>query len=322
MPYAALVAALLLNGCSSLQFTPIQPLIQPTQNRLVELPNVDEENAALIDKALSGLKIVDLVAPVVKDSEKSIVVSMEDKISRGDSSFNYLVEDNLIGSLVSSGYKILERDENIIVREIPEGSQQYNRSLLRPIPTPPSIVLMDTIERNGLSAVMQNEKLTLADLQAFYNKLNDDYQSMVVSQNHMETADVLISYRLLELGVDDAVSKFHSQSPASAGIFGSGSISTWQVKREALARLFVRVMDAKTGEIRAAKILENSLTSDMTIVQDKSESESDFTSRANAFIAGLSKYHYSWYEQQLPNKNGNSSSQGAPQASTPKGVSN
>jgi len=41
------------------------------------------------------------------------------------------------------------------------------------------------------------------------------------------------------------------------------------------------------------------------VTQDPGESDADFDSRANAYIDSLAKYRYSWFEQQLPNKNGN-----------------
>jgi hypothetical protein len=124
----------------------------------------------------------------------------------------------------------------------------------------------------------------------------------------MESADVIVSYRLLEMGIRTQVNK--RQEPATAEMKAKGIYAdtpwTWNVNRECLARLFVRVMDSKSGEIRAAGLLQN-MQSDKTVslTQFKDEDDSTFNTRANAYVAALEKYHYSWFEQQLPNKNGN-----------------
>jgi hypothetical protein len=282
----ALILVALLNGCTGLQVG------------THEFPAFDQENAALIDKALSDLKIADLISPVVKKTEKSVVVSMEDTVSRSNSSFNYLVDDNLIANLVSGGFRVLERDENLIVREIPEGSDLYTRSLLRLLPTAPSVVLMDEIQKNGLSSLLQDKKLSFTDIIAFYKQINDDYKALFAAQNRMEAADVIISYRLIELGIRADMNKMQVEK-----------VWTWQIRREALARLFIRVMDAKTGEIRTANILQSQLANTVSVPQYSYEIDSVFDARADNYLASLSKYHYSWYEQQMPNKNGNVESQ-------------
>lgn len=280
------------------------------QDNSVRLPAFDQENAALIDKALSELKISDLVAPAVKKTERSIVVSMEDKLSRSDSNYNYLVEDNLIASLLARGFRVFERDENLIIREIPEGNERYNRSLLRLLPTPPSVALMDSLERNGLSSLLHDEKLTLSEILGFYKQINDDYSALIAAQNHMASAEVIISYRLIELGLRAEMKRFQADA-ANAGA-PQRKVLTWQIDREAIARLFVRVMDAKTGEIRAANILQSRIPDTLQLAQLSGESDSSFDARASNYLSSLSRYNYSWYEQTMPNKSGNTKAQSTP----------
>jgi hypothetical protein len=206
------------------QGTPQAPVASPDAG--ARLPAFDQEGAALIDKALSGLKIGDLVSPVIKKTEKSIVVSIEDKRSRSDTNYNYLVEDDLIASLLSHGFRVLERDENLIVREIPEGNDQYNRSLLRLLPTPPSVVLMDALEKDGLSLLLHDEKLSLSEILGFCKQINDDYSSLMAAQNHMASADVVISFRLIEPGLRAEARKVQTETSAPG----------YQAKRHLLRR--------------------------------------------------------------------------------------
>ena len=153
---------------------------------------------------------------------------------------------------------------------------------------------MDEIEKNGLSSLLQNKELSFADVIAFYKQINDDYKALIAAQNHMEGADVIVSYRLIELGIRANMNKVQVDK-----------VWTWQIRREALARLFVRVMDSKTGEIRSANILQSQLANILQLSQHSNETDSDFDARADSYLSSLAKYHYSWYEQQMPNKNGN-----------------
>ena len=309
----AMLSFTLILGCETTEQAASPPPAPVSREISQAMPPFEQEDAIILDDTVAGLKIADMVDQKVKKAEKLIVVSMEDIENKTQSNFNYLVEDHLISNLVSDGYHVLERDENLIIRAVPEQDSAYQRSLLGQLPAPPSVVLMDGIEREGLEYVFKNdmpkdEKVNLPDLITFYNQLKSDYQALEPMFNHMESADVIVSYRLLEMGIRTQVNK--RQEPATAEMKAKGIYAdtpwTWNVNRECLARLFVRVMDSKSGEIRAAGLLQN-MQSDKTVslTQFKDEDDSTFNTRANAYVAALEKYHYSWFEQQLPNKNGN-----------------
>jgi len=70
---------------------------------------------------------------------------------------------------------------------------------LRLLPTPPSVALMDALEKNGLWPLLYDEKLTLSEILSFCKQVNADYAALIASQDHMASADVIISYRLIEL---------------------------------------------------------------------------------------------------------------------------
>jgi hypothetical protein len=303
------------------------------------LPPLDQSHAIMIERAIAGLQIVPMVKDYIKRTEKVAVVSMEDLTSRGDQRFQLVVDDNLIQSLTASGYRVLERDENMITRIIPEQGTTYKRRLLRQLPTHPSLTLMDGLEREGIGYVdplelrtvtggsdrekaendvtINVDRLNLAEVTGFYKQLKDDYQALEGQLLRMDTADVMVSYRILEFGIlPDVFSRKIGKIDAETGREQFFSCKHWitDIKRDAVARLFVRVMDAKTGEVRIAKVLENCLTDTITLKQDKDEREGHYLKRLADYLALLDRYTYKWNDQQLPVQQGAATQAGRVQA--------
>jgi hypothetical protein len=303
------------------------------------LPPLDQSHAIMIEKAIAGLQIVSMVKDYVRRTEKVAVVSMEDLTSRGDQRFQLVVDDNLIQSLTTAGYRVLERDENMITRIIPEQGTTYKRKLLRQLPTHPSITLMDGLEREGIGYVdplqlreetarvakenagsdvtINVDRLNLAEVTGFYKQLKDDYQALEGQLLHMDTADVMVSYRILEFGIlPDVFSRKIGKIDPETGRERFFSCKSWitDIKRDAVARLFVRVMDAKTGEVRMARVIENSLSDTITLKQDKDEREGHYLKRLADYLALLDRYTYKWNDQQLPVQQGAAAQAGRVQA--------
>ncbi|MBE3129855.1 MAG: hypothetical protein IMZ54_03940, partial [Acidobacteria bacterium] len=283
-----LFSAVLFMGC----------LIPP---KYYPLPSFDQSHAIMIEKAISGVQLVPMVKDYIRKTERVAVVSMEDLTSRGDQRFQLMADDNLIQSLTSSGYRVLERDENMITRIIPEQGTTYKRQLLRQLPTHPSITLMDGLAREGIGYVdplqlrteveriarqragdditINVDRQNLADVTGFYKQLKDDYQTLEGQLLHMDTADVMVSYRILEFGIrPDVFSRKIGKVDPESGRESFFSCKHWitDIRRDAIARIFVRVMDAKTGEVRIAKVLQNSISDNITLKQDKDEQEGHY----------------------------------------------
>ena len=305
------------------------------------LPSLDQSHAIMIEKAIAGVQIVPMVKDYIRKTERVAVVSMEDLTSRGDQRFQLMVDDNLIQSMTSSGYRILERDENMITRIIPEQGMTYKRKLLRQLPTHPSITLMDGLEREGIGYVdplqlrteveriakekagdditINVDRQNLADVAGFYKQLKDDYQALEGQLLHMDTADVMVSYRILEFGIlPDVFSRKIGKIDPESGRERFFSCKQWitDIKRDAIARLFVRVMDAKTGEVRIAKVLQNSISDSITLKQDKDELEGHYLKRLGDYLSLIDKYTYKWNDQQLPVQQGASTEAGRVEAAT------
>lgn len=297
--------------------------------RYYPLPPFEQSHALMIEKAIAGVPIAALVKDYIKRNEKIAVVSMENMVSRGDLRFDLMVDDNFIQNLTSTGCRVLERDETMITRIVPEQGVNYKRVMLRQLPTHPSIVLMDGLEAEGLSYVdplrlkeqvgaagqrrtgdditLNVDRLNLAEVTGFYKQLKDDYQALEGQLIRMDTADVMVSYRILDFGIrPDVFNRKVGEVNPVTGRERFFSCKRWvtDVHRSAMARLFVRVMDAKTGEVRIAKVLQNQIEDTITMKQDWDECESHYLKRLGDFLRLIDYYKYEWKDQQLPNQKG------------------
>ncbi len=284
-------------GCASLL---------PTEPKYYPKPTFDQSHAILIDRTVDGIPLVAAVKDYVRKTEKLVVESIEQNYV-GDAPINYLIDDNFISNLTEAGYRVLERDDNMMGRIIPEQSGTYKRSLNGLLPAPPSVAVIDALRENGLSSL---DGLSPSDLSALYKQLKEDYAALEAQQVRLDSADVIITYRLLECGIIlDIEKKKQGKINASTGAEDPSSPKVWtyNIRRDALARVFLRVMDAKTGEIRMAKTLQNETTDTVTFRQEDGEKDADFFARIDGYIALFAKYHYTYYDQQLPNQKGTGS---------------
>jgi hypothetical protein len=314
--------ALLVLGCKTIEQQYIEPLY-------------DQSHAMLIEKTVAALPIVDLIKSYVRPTEKIVIGNIENwttdervnySLSTGEvkwkTNLDYVLMDQFILNLSTAGYKVLERDEDLLVRLLPEQGTNYRRHLLRKLPSDPSIVLMNAIEREGLEYVdpvniqevekiatkdnttlnLEIDRVNLPDVLNFYRELKNDYAGLEKDVK-MSTADVVVAYRILECGIiyepEQKREKMIDPETGKQKVAGK-ELWTLHFGREALARVYVRVMDAKTGEIRIATVLRKDNADTVTFQQGEFESLAAFNTRIRKYEEMLKAYHYTFYEHQLP----------------------
>jgi hypothetical protein len=276
-----------------------------TEEKPVLKPSFDNSHAMLIEKAIRGLEVVKTVKSYVDPKEKLAVVSIESPVT-ADFPVNYLIEDSLIANLLGADYTVLERDEDLLSRIRYEQGSRYQRV----IPDSPSVLLLQGIQDNGMSFVGSSDNVNPKDAMDFFVKLSDFYKDLV-AQVKVENADVLFSYRVLECGIMVEKEAPRKATDSEKAAKGDSTFDGLRVnfKREAMARLAVRVVDAKTGELRYAGILENRVNDVLVFDQAKDESELEFNAHVRQYQEYLQNYHYTFYDQQLPNQKGTKKTQ-------------
>jgi hypothetical protein len=275
----------------------------------VSAPGIDEKPVLKpsFENALKGLDIAKAVNAYVRPGEKLAVVSIE-RMLTGDYPVNYIIEDNLIANLVGAHYVVVERDEDLLARILYEQGDRYQRV----IPDSPAAILLGGVEAKGMAFLGQqptgSAPISAKDTIEFFTKLGDFYRDML-SQVKVVNADVLISYRVLECGImveKEAPRRASTKDKAGASSADGSLLDPLKVnfKREAMARIAVRIVDAKTGEIRFAGILENRAKDTLAFEQEKGMTEIQFLGNVQQYQEYLENFHYTFYDQQLPNVKG------------------
>ena len=292
-------------------------------------PAFDNSHAILIEKAVQGLPLIETISGTIDDDEDIVVASIE-STTHDDQGISYLVEDSLIFNLSKEGYTVLERDNHILYQMSNEQGEVYNAFALRNYPQHPIYTLLKQLEEKGLdyfsaqdvkdgiekmdeienvealSALKEINRVDLEQMIEFYLSLKEEYSNLVevVNENSsMKTADVFVSYRLLEAGI--LVDIEREQIQRETDNFPTKILWRHKYNRNAIARVFFRIIDAKTGEIRTARILENQVTDTIEFQQGDDESEKDYNTRITKYQNLLEDYHFTYYEQQLPNQKAN-----------------
>jgi len=270
-------------------------------------PSFDNSHAILIENAIKGLDIAKAVNPYIRSGEKLAVVSIE-RMLTGDFPINYTIEDNLIANLVAARYIVVERDEDLLARILYEQGDRYQRV----IPDSPAAILLGGVEAEGMAFLgkqsVEATPVSTKDTVEFFTKLGDFYRDLL-AQVKVVNADILVSYRVLESGI--MVEKEAPRRTTTGGTTSSTSkdgslLDPLKVnfKREAMARIAVRIVDAATGEIRFAGILENRAKDTLAFEQEKGVTEMQFLANVEQYQDYLENFHYTFYDQQLPNING------------------
>ena len=90
------------------------------------IPQVSYEktNASLIQKSINNLNTLDNLKSKISKSDKIVIVGVED-YNTSDYSLLVTLEDEIIKEFVMQGYKVLERDEDMVYRLFSEESSNY-----------------------------------------------------------------------------------------------------------------------------------------------------------------------------------------------------
>ena len=244
----------------------------------------DKTNPVKIEESVKGLNIVDFVSGKITKSEPIILKSIEQPmfftgISNGtkynistkalDWGTKYLIEDNLITSLLDNGFRVLERDPEVMESLFSESGERY--------------ALLNFEEIYGFDKDNE-DKSEKKGIEISRDFLNELIKSKNVSDEKSESsrkyqlltdlysADKLLTYRVLECGI----------------IYKNIDMDLINVQRLARTRLHCRLENAKTGEILSSGIIENEIKD--IIPRDK--------------IKEYEEMHYTFYNHSLPNMTG------------------
>jgi len=205
-----LVATLILSSCA---------IQEPTVT-------YEKTNASLIQKSIKDLNTLDNLKSNISKTDKIAIVGMED-YKTGDYSLLATLEDEIIKEFVDNGYKVLERDNDMIYRLFSEESKNYKH------------INIVKGAKYGISSSSSND-----DYYSYYlsggSNSNSGYDQEYLST--LKSADKIISYRVIESGI------VYDYDDKDAGM--------GEVEREARTILEVRLTNAKTSEILTAITLD------------------------------------------------------------------
>lgn len=138
-------------------------------------PKFEDSNQLFIERTVDNLDLGNVMKKDIPSGSKVAIVSLE-KETTLDKPIIALIKDQLIQSLLSSGFKVLERDQNAVENLIKENNHT-NYSLLL---------------NNGELLKSKDVKIEISEV---------DYKPLNTSQTNITSADYLINYRILECGI-------------------------------------------------------------------------------------------------------------------------
>ena len=235
----------------------------------------EKTNASLIQKSIKDLNTLENLKSKINKADKITIVGVED-YKTSDYSLLATLEDEIIKEFVVQGYKVLERDNDMVYRLFSEESPNYkymNRVK--------SYDKHNAYDLSGSSLFgSANDGYSNAYLsgEAYSKSASTSYSQQNYSQQYqssLQSADKIISYRVIESGI------VYDYEEKEAGI--------GEVEREARTILEVRLTDAKTSEILSAITLDGKAN--------------DFVSTKD--VAALKDFSYRYYSHTLPKTHGN-----------------
>ena len=227
----------------------------------------EKTNASLIQKSIKDLNTVGNLKSKINKSDKIAIVGVED-YKTADYSLLATLEDEIIKEFVSEGYRVLERDNDMVYRLFSEESKNYKH--------------INRVKgvKYGASAYNKNADYnshylygnSQANSASVYSEIKNYEQEF---QSSLQSADKIISYRVIESGI------VYDGDEKDAGI--------GEVEREARTILEIRLTDAKTSEILAALTLDGKAN--------------DFVQQTD--VSALKSFSYRYYSHTLPKTHGN-----------------
>ena len=244
---------------------------------VVTAPTVTYEktNASLIQKSIKDLNALENLKSKISKTDKITIVGVED-YKTSDYSLLATLEDEIIKEFVVQGYKVLERDNDMVYRLFSEESSNYKY-----INRVQSYNKSNEYDLSGSSLFgSANDGYSNAYLSGkeYSESASNSYSQQNYSQQYqssLESADKIISYRVIESGIVYD----YDEKDAQMG----------EVEREARTILEVRLTDAKTSEILSAITLDGKAN--------------DFVSTND--VDALKDFSYRYYSHTLPKTHGN-----------------
>ena len=283
-------------------------------------PTLETSSAVLIQGAIDRMPVADFVSQAVAPDERVTIASLE-RTGTSDVPPGQVFDDALIEALSEAQITVLDRDIHTTSRMAAETSEGYRREYLRALPQPPSIGLLDRLvpfqsqllesrmgEFGPVTASVGLEESVIfqwpgestgpfdyAGFISYYTVLRDDLRSLFEERENPVAADVLLSYRVLEVGIRTRRETIRTQRET-----GTGSQVQITVTRDALARIAARIVDASTGEIRAATTFTGQKTHVATFSQQGLETTAALNRAVSEYITAANDFHYTFYGAELP----------------------
>ena len=222
----------------------------------------------------------------ISKTDKIAIVGVED-YKTGDYSLLATLEDEIIKEFVSKGYKVLERDNDMVYRLFSEESSNYKymNRVKRYDRSNSYDVSGGTIfgsTSDGYNRAYLSGEEYRKSASASYGQENYEQQY----QSSLQSADKIISYRVIESGI------VYDYDDKDAGM--------GEVEREARTILEVRLTNAKTSEILTAITLDGKAN--------------DFVKETD--VKALKGFSYRYYSHTLPKTHGNPKTATIKQANT------
>ena len=238
----------------------------------------DNTNPVKIEEATKGLNLLEILPDPseVKGTiaVKSIEIDIDDQL---DESVLYMIEDNLISSLIDNNYRVVERDPDALTSLYRESSSKYKRKK----ESNSDNQSYDVSELGNLTLNSSGESVINFTISEDGEDIKDDNskdEKNLIDTN-LNSADYILSYRVIECGV------IYSETNAvQEGLPIPDFAKLDNIERSAKTRLHCRLTNAKTSEIVAAGLIENEVV--------------DIIDRDD--INSLKKISYSYYHHTLP----------------------
>ncbi|MDH5517535.1 MAG: hypothetical protein OEY36_06910 [Gammaproteobacteria bacterium] len=215
-----------------------------------------KSNQMFLEDTVKSLNIESIVSKVIPKTSALVLRNIEEE-GTTDKKIIALIEDQLIANLVSSGYKVLERDENAIRRALEEKSAANNFSIINKIISP---------KVNALPAVV-NAELKKGDnsIQIEGVSLQDSSKHMV--KTHLLGASYIINYRIQELGIN----------------YTDSIITKDLATRSSIVRLHLRIEEASSGRILMAETVVSTKNDLLTLKMMKQLSDYRYSQFYNSY---------------------------------------
>lgn len=201
----------------------------------IQKPTFQQSNQYVLEQTMSALNIGKVLKKKVSPNSKFILRSIERKVTL-DEPIIAMIEDQAVTSLYNEGFKVLERDAHTIEHLVHESGKTFEvEKKFKP--------LIDTLKVDELALKKSNGLVAPAH---------------TYIQSKLQSADYIISYRILEVGIRyNSLDDGFQWSDLSKARWWFPWAYPNEIERETMARLMIRVEDTHSSRIIYTNILES-----------------------------------------------------------------